>query len=73
MSSKYKKGDLILLSVGDWRRSWTQQSHEDDYFIVKDIYPSNTEDYIYALYNITSNKEQHLNKCWVEYWTKKVG
>ena len=66
---KYKKGDLLLLSVG----SWTQQSHEDDYFIVKDIYPDNTEDYIYALHSITSNEEEHLNKCWVEYWTKKVG
>ena len=66
---KYKKGDLLLLSAG----SWTQQSHEDDYFIVKDIYPDNTEDYIYALHSITSNEEEHLNKCWVEYWTKKVG
>ena len=65
---KYKKGDLLLLSVG----SWSQQCHEE-YYIVKDICPNNTEDYIYALYNITSNKEQHLNKCWVEYWTKKVG
>lgn len=65
---KYKKGDLLFLSAG----SWTQQCPEE-YFIVKDIYPNNTEDYIYALYSITSNEEEHLNKCWVEYWTKKVG
>jgi|DEB19_MinimDraft_3_1074340.scaffolds.fasta_scaffold20590_6 hypothetical protein len=65
---KYKKGDLLLLSAGS---SLTQQCHEE-YYIVKDIYPDNTENYIYALHSITSNEEEHLNKCWVEYWTKKV-